>query len=89
MKRGVIAVQSGNYQAGIDALQAALNETPAESPSVRPRNDTFVYVPHYWLGVATGARRGDDHRELVVHGGDLAPLMGRRIVKRRSQMVEH
>lgn len=51
-KRGVAAVQSGNYQAGIDALQTALNETPNEAPSLRPKNETFAYVPHYWLGVA-------------------------------------
>jgi hypothetical protein len=51
-KRGVTAVQSGNYQGGIDALQRVLNEMPAEAASVRPKNETFAYVPHYWLGVA-------------------------------------
>jgi tetratricopeptide (TPR) repeat protein len=51
-KRGVTAIQSGNYQAGIDALQRALNETPNEAANVRPKNETFTYVPHYWIGVA-------------------------------------
>jgi hypothetical protein len=51
-KRGVSAVQSGNYQGGIDALQRALNETPNEAANVRPKNETFTYVPHYWIGVA-------------------------------------
>ncbi len=51
-KRGVAAVQAGNSQAGIDALQKAISESPSEAASVRPKNETFVYVPHYWLGVA-------------------------------------
>lgn len=51
-KRGVAAVQSGSYQAGIDALQRSLAESPNEAASVRPRNETFTYVPHYWIGVA-------------------------------------
>ena len=51
-KRGVTAVQAGNFQAAIDPLQRSLSEMPNESASVRPRNETFVYVPHYWLGVA-------------------------------------
>ena len=51
-KRGVTAVQGGNFQAGIDALQSCVNQMPNESASVRPKNETFTYVPHYWLGVA-------------------------------------
>lgn len=51
-KRGVAAVQSGSYQAGVDALQRSLAESPNEAASMRPRNETFSYVPHYWIGVA-------------------------------------
>ena len=51
-KRGVAAVQANQPQAGIDALNRALAETPNEAASVRPKNETFAYVPHYWLGVA-------------------------------------
>lgn len=51
-KRGVAAVQIGSYQAGIDALQRSLAESPNEAASIRPRSETFTYVPHYWMGIA-------------------------------------
>ena len=51
-KRGVAAVQSGSYQAGVESLQRSLAESPNEAASMRPRNETFSYVPHYWIGVA-------------------------------------
>jgi tetratricopeptide (TPR) repeat protein len=50
--RGVKAVNAKNYAEGIAALQKALEETPAENAAARPKNETFAYVPHYWLGIA-------------------------------------
>jgi DNA polymerase III gamma/tau subunit len=50
--RGVTAVRAKNYEAGADALQRSLAEMPAESGSARTRNETIVYVPHFWLGIA-------------------------------------
>lgn len=50
--RGVKAVNAGQYADAIPALQTALATTPAESGSLRVRNNSIVYLPHYWLGVA-------------------------------------
>jgi hypothetical protein len=51
-KRGIGAITNKNYDAGIDAMQRALAEMPNESAAARYRNESIVYVPHYWIGVA-------------------------------------
>ena len=51
-KRGVAAITSKNYQAGIEAIQKALAEMPNENVAARVKNETIVYVPHYWIGFA-------------------------------------
>jgi hypothetical protein len=51
--RGVSAVESKNYDAAVTALQRSLSEMPTENAAARPRRDVIIYVPHYWLGVAT------------------------------------
>jgi hypothetical protein len=51
-KRGVAAIVAKDYGAGIEAMQHALAEMPNENASVRVRNETVVYVPHYWIGLA-------------------------------------
>jgi hypothetical protein len=49
---GVNAVRAKNYQAGADALAAAIAEMPNESAAVRARNEIITYTPHFWLGIA-------------------------------------
>jgi len=51
-KRGITAITSKNYQAGIEAMQKALGEMPNENVAARFKNETVVYVPHYWIGFA-------------------------------------
>src|ERR1051326_2578810 len=51
-KRGIAAIASKNYQAGVDAMQKALGEMPNENVAARVNNETIVYVPHYWIGFA-------------------------------------
>jgi tetratricopeptide (TPR) repeat protein len=50
--RGVNAVRTKNYDVAVTALQRSLAEMPSESGSARARNESIVYVPHFWLGVA-------------------------------------
>src|SRR5712692_8091 len=50
--RGVSAVRTKNYDAAVTALQRSLAEMPGESGSARARNESIVYVPHFWLGIA-------------------------------------
>lgn len=50
--RGVEAVRAGNDAAGAQALQQAISEMPTENANARGRNEAFVYVPHFWLGIA-------------------------------------
>jgi hypothetical protein len=50
--RGVSAVHAGDYAAAAQALQQAIAEVPNENAAARVRNETFVYVPHFWLGIA-------------------------------------
>jgi tetratricopeptide (TPR) repeat protein len=50
--RGVNAVSGGNHSAAAQALQQAIAEMPNENAQARGRNETFVYVPHFWLGIA-------------------------------------
>ncbi|HSP17356.1 MAG TPA: hypothetical protein VLV78_21610 [Thermoanaerobaculia bacterium] len=50
--RGVKAVNAKNYTEAVAALQKAMAETPAENSAARTRNEIFVYVPHFWLGIA-------------------------------------
>jgi hypothetical protein len=57
--RGVAAVRGGNHAAAAQALQAAIAEQPNENAAARGRNDAFVYVPHFWLGIAK-FNLGDD-----------------------------
>jgi len=51
-KRGINAITTKNYQAGIEAMQKALGEMPNENVAARMRDETIVYVPHYWIGFA-------------------------------------
>jgi len=50
--RGVNAVRTKNYDVAVTALQRSLAEMPSESGSARARNESIVYVPHFWLGIA-------------------------------------
>jgi len=50
--RGVAAVRARNYAAGVDELQRAIAEMPAENSAIRARNEIITYVPHFWLGIA-------------------------------------
>jgi hypothetical protein len=61
--RGVAAVRGGNHAVAAQALQAAINEQPNENAAARGRNDAFVYVPHFWLGIAK-FNLGDDEGAL-------------------------
>ena len=51
-KRGLAAINAHNYDVAVDAMQHALAETPNENNAARVRNETIVYIPHYWIGVA-------------------------------------
>jgi len=51
-KRGVAAISAHNYEAGIEAIQHAVAEMPMESTAARARNETIVYLPHFWIGLA-------------------------------------
>lgn len=51
-KRGVEAVNGRNYEAGASALQRAIAEVPTENTAARARNEIFIYVPHFYLGIA-------------------------------------
>ncbi|MGZ8709561.1 MAG: hypothetical protein ACXW28_04995, partial [Thermoanaerobaculia bacterium] len=50
--KGVKAVNAKQYEAAVQALEAAIAAAPAESAAARVRNNAIVYLPHYWLGVA-------------------------------------
>ncbi|MEA2235977.1 MAG: hypothetical protein QOC81_701 [Thermoanaerobaculia bacterium] len=50
--RGISAVRANNFQAGAQALQHAIDETPQENATQRVRDQIFTYVPHFWLGIA-------------------------------------
>ncbi|MGZ8830567.1 MAG: hypothetical protein ACXW2Q_09355 [Thermoanaerobaculia bacterium] len=50
--RGIKAVNAKNYAEGAAALQKAIAEMPSEGTAVRTRNESIVYVPHFWLGIA-------------------------------------
>lgn len=50
--RGVDLVRAGKYQAGAQALQHAVEETPDENAAARVRDQIFTYMPHFWLGIA-------------------------------------
>lgn len=50
--RGVKAVQAKDYSAAIDQLQRSIAEMPNEAASAHAREQSFVYVPHFWLGIA-------------------------------------
>ncbi|HYM60209.1 MAG TPA: hypothetical protein VEZ11_04885 [Thermoanaerobaculia bacterium] len=50
--RGVAAVRNGRYAAGAPALARAIAEMPAENAHAREHDETFAYLPHFWLGVA-------------------------------------
>jgi hypothetical protein len=49
---GVNAVRAKNYQAGAEALSAAIAQMPAESGAARAGNTIITYTPHFWLGIA-------------------------------------
>jgi hypothetical protein len=50
--RGVDLVRAGKYQAGVQALQHAVEEVPEENAAARVRDQIFTYTPHFWLGIA-------------------------------------
>jgi tetratricopeptide (TPR) repeat protein len=50
--RGVKAVQAKDYSTAIDQLQRSIAEMPNEAASAHAREQSFVYVPHFWLGIA-------------------------------------
>jgi tetratricopeptide (TPR) repeat protein len=50
--RGVKAVQTKDYATAIDQLQRAIAEMPNESPNAKGREQVFLYVPRFWLGIA-------------------------------------
>jgi hypothetical protein len=49
---GVNAVRAKNYQAGANALSAAIAEMPNELAAVRAGKSIITYTPHFWLGIA-------------------------------------
>ncbi len=61
--RGVAAARAGNHSVAVLALQAAIAAQPAESAAARGRSESFVYVPHFWLGIAK-FNLGDDEGAL-------------------------
>lgn len=50
--RGVKAVQAKDYSTAIDQLQRSIAEMPNEAANAHAREQAFVYVPHFWLGIA-------------------------------------
>jgi tetratricopeptide (TPR) repeat protein len=50
--RGVKAVQTKDYSTAMDQLRSAIAEMPNEAPNAKAREQVFVYVPHFWLGIA-------------------------------------
>jgi tetratricopeptide (TPR) repeat protein len=50
--RGVKAVQAKDYSTAVDQLQRSIAEMPNEAASAHAREQAFVYVPHFWLGIA-------------------------------------
>ncbi len=50
--RGVKAVNTKNYTDAAANLQKAIADMPNENASARSRKEIFVYVPHFWLGIA-------------------------------------
>ncbi len=61
--RGVAAARAGNHSVAVLALQAAIAEQPTESAAARGGRESFVYVPHFWLGIAK-FNLGDDDAAL-------------------------
>lgn len=51
-QRGVTALGGGNHQLAAEQLQKAIAEKPEESATARVGNETNIYVPHFWLGIA-------------------------------------
>jgi len=50
--RGVKAVQAKDYATAVDQLQRSIAEMPNEAANAHAREQAFVYVPHFWLGIA-------------------------------------
>lgn len=50
--RGVKAVSSKSYAEAATLLQKAIADMPNETTAARTRSEIFVYVPHFWLGIA-------------------------------------
>jgi hypothetical protein len=50
--RGISQVRAGNFQAGAQSLQHAIDEKPEENAAVRVRDEISTYTPHFWLGIA-------------------------------------
>ncbi|HVR40585.1 MAG TPA: hypothetical protein VMU84_15930 [Thermoanaerobaculia bacterium] len=50
--RGVTSVNNRSYAVAIDALQKSIAVMPNETTTAKGRNEIFVYVPHFFLGIA-------------------------------------
>ncbi|HEX7704926.1 MAG TPA: hypothetical protein VF701_00560 [Thermoanaerobaculia bacterium] len=96
--RGVNAVNSGNFTAAAQALQKAINEMPNENATARGSGGIFVYVPHFWLGIAKFNLRDVDGalREFRIseeqgvvqntrYYGDLREWLSRVLVEKKKQ----
>jgi tetratricopeptide (TPR) repeat protein len=97
--RGVAAVNSGNFAAAAQALQKAINEMPNENATARGRGESFVYVPHFWLGIAKfnlrdveGALREfriSEEQGVVQNTryyGDLREWLSRVLIEKKKQL---
>ena len=50
--KGLTAAERNEWAAARDFMQKAIAAKPVEQASARNKNRTYVYVPHFWLGLA-------------------------------------
>ena len=50
--KGLTAAERGEWAVARDLMQKAIAAKPVEQRSATHRNKTYVYVPHFWLGIA-------------------------------------
>lgn len=50
--KGLTAAERNEWAAARDFMQKAIAAKPVEQASARNKNKTYVYVPHFWLGLA-------------------------------------
>lgn len=50
--KGLTAAERNEWAAVRDFMQKAIAAKPVEQASARNKNRTYVYVPHFWLGLA-------------------------------------